>query len=191
MPNLQMPKERLYFIAIIPPDKVSAEVTAFKEDMRDNYNSKKALKIIPHITLKAPFKLPAQESERVSIWFEKIPASAGPFTVSLKGFGSFDNKHNKVIYVQPLVNAEMIALQKTIVTDFQEAFPNISLSANETVFKPHMTIAYRDLSDDNYNKAWPVYKDMEYNAEFTCNSFYLLQHNGQRWEVLKEHCLGL
>jgi 2'-5' RNA ligase len=187
---MPMPQDKLYFIAILPPEDVMDEVTAFKEDMRDNYNSKTALKVMPHITLKAPFRLPAEKSREVLNWFSNIPIGTRPFQVTLKDFGSFNNKHNKVIFVKPVVTELMAGLQKNIITSFRKAFPEISMSTYEHEFKPHMTIAYRDLIEENYEKAWAVYKDKQYSATFTCNSFYLLQHNGLKWEVTQEYRLG-
>lgn len=186
---MQMPNDKLFFIAIIPTQEVCAEVTAFKEDMRDNYSSKKALKVIPHITLKAPFKLPLAERDKVVRWFKDIPASNHSFTIRLENFGSFNNRHSKVIYVQPAINEPLSLLQNTIIMNFKRAFPGISLSAHEHSFKPHITIAYRDLTDENFEKAWAVYKDKEYKAMFTCSSFCLLQHNGRQWEIIQEHLL--
>jgi 2'-5' RNA ligase len=184
-----MPKEILFFIAILPPEDVMAEVTTFKENMRDNYGSKTALKVMPHITLKAPFKVPAEEHEQIVDWFRNIPANTEPFPITLENFGSFDNKHNKVIYVNPLVTEQMAGLQKNIINSFAKNFPKINMSTYEHEFKPHMTIAYRDLTDENYQIAWGIYKDKHYSATFMCNSFCLLQHNGLRWEVIQEHHL--
>src|SRR5688572_29571657 len=66
-----MPKdENLYFIAIIPPSNISAEVTKFREDFAVRFQSKAALRNMPHITLKAPFAFPKANHEQVLHWFE-------------------------------------------------------------------------------------------------------------------------
>lgn len=188
---MPMPNQKLYFIAILPPESIIAEVTAFKEDMRLNYGSAKALKVIPHITLKAPFKITPAGSKDVMSWFKNIPIDTKPFTVEMKNFGCFNNPHNKVIYVQPLITEPLAALQIEILKSFKETYPQLNLSTHEYTFKPHMTIAYRDLTEENYEKAWAVYKDKTYQSKFTCNSFFLLQHNGLNWEVVQEHSLKI
>lgn len=184
-----MPNDKPFFIAILPPEEVIAEVTTFKEDIRNNYGSSKALKVLPHITLKAPFKIPAEERPQLLNWFKTIPVNVLPFYIKLKNFGSFDNKHNKVIYVKPVVTEYIATLQKNIITSFKHAFPEINTSTYEHEFRPHITIAYRDLTAENYEKAWAVYKVKHYSASFMCSSFCLLQHNGMQWEVIQEHYL--
>lgn len=188
---MQMQREKLFFIAILPPHDIMAEVTAFKEDMRQNYNSGKALKVLPHVTLKAPFKLNVEECENVHEWFKRIAVPAKPIIITLNNFGSFSSRDNKVIFVEPVITQPLQALQKSIIECFRSTYPHINMSAHEDSFKPHMTIAYRDLTPENYEKAWAVYKNKQYHAEFTCSSFCLLEHNGQKWQVVQEHLLEL
>ena len=67
-----MATDKLYFIAILPPAEISVEITAFTIDMDVLYSSKAALKSMPHITLKAPFKLPAQKHGDLLQWFSNL-----------------------------------------------------------------------------------------------------------------------
>lgn len=181
-----MPKEKLYFIAIIAPEDVAAEINVFKYDLRDNYNSKAALKTMPHITLKAPFKLPAADREDLLEWFMDIPAGVSPFKILIENFGSFDNSHNKVLFVKPVISPQLLSLQQNVIKSFAAAYPKINMSTHEHHFKPHMTIGYRDLTHENFDKAWAIYKNKEFRSSFTCHSICLLQHNGLRWEVVAE-----
>lgn len=182
-------RENLYFIAIMAPDAVAEEINSFKYDIRDNYNSKSALKTMPHITLKAPFKLPAENREALFEWFRNIPLSLQPFNISIENFGCFDSIHNPVIFVKPVMSPELIALQSEVINNFTVAYPEINMSTHEHEFKAHMTIAYRDLTPENFVKAWAEYKDKDYISSFLCSSFCLLQHNGLKWEVVAEHIL--
>ena len=63
-----MPDTSLYFIAIIPPEEIATEITSFKQEMANIYNSKKALRVMPHITLKAPFTVVSNRDEEVLEW---------------------------------------------------------------------------------------------------------------------------
>jgi 2'-5' RNA ligase len=181
-----MAKDKMYFIALLPPDTISDEITAFKKDIEHNYNSKSALRTMPHITLKAPFKLPADEHGKVTDWFNNLKPNVAAFTVHINGFGAFPNKHNPVIFVHPELSESLARLQAALIQEFETAFPNIRLSTHEYTFSPHMTIGYRDLSAENFEKAWHVYKDREYKTHFTAKSIVLLQHNGMKWEVIEE-----
>ncbi len=180
-----MTLQNLYFAAIIPPDAVSAEVTAFRNDFKNNYDCKAALKNMPHITLKAPFKTDAALHNDVLKWFYGLGARKS-FNVQLCNFGSFDNPKNPVIYVHPVLNDDILQLQKVILNSFEAAFPKIPVHYFEHKFSPHMTVAYRDLAYAEYQKAWQIYSLKAYNATFTVNSIYLLQHNGAKWKVIAE-----
>ena len=88
-----MPKDKLYFIAIVAPHDVAEDINSFKRDIRDNYGSKAALKTMPHITLKAPFKMPSGEREHLLAWFRNLSPGVAPFTFSIDYFGYFVNRH--------------------------------------------------------------------------------------------------
>lgn len=179
-----MAAQNLYFVAIIPPQNIREEVTAIKRDFAEHYNSHKALRVIPHITLKAPFKLYASAHTQLLNWFGEIPASIDPFMIELKNFGAFANKDKPVIFINPIVNDYLIQLQSTIIRDFEKHYPQIPVSFLEHHFKPHMTIAYRDLEPDAYERAWEIYKGKEYKAAFEVSDFCLLQHDSKQWNLI-------
>jgi 2'-5' RNA ligase len=179
----------LYFVALIPPPELCAEVTAFKEHIAQQYNSKKALRVIPHITLKAPFTISSHQDDEVLVWFKHLTPNLPPFIVQLDGFGTFDNPANPVLFVKPIPSAPMFLLQNEIIRAFQKQFPDIVVHSTEKKFHPHMTIAYRDLSYAEFTKAWAEFKGKEYTALWECTSFCLLKHDGSKWHVVAEHIL--
>lgn len=184
-----MPHQNLYFIAIIPPDDIAEEITAFKKDLAENYNSSKALRVMPHITLKTPFYLNADDHSLLMDWFRTFTTTITSFTIDLKDFGSFDNAKNPVIFAKPVLNDCLIALQKQLIDHFKNAFPELKASFIEENFKPHMTIAYRDLEYSQYSKAWEVYKSKRYDRDFEADAIFLLQHDGRQWNIIAEHLL--
>ncbi|MGQ2984448.1 2'-5' RNA ligase family protein [Flavobacterium sp.] len=185
-----MPRENLYFIALLPHEAISDEITAFRQDLAQNYNSSRALRNMPHITLKAPFKLDGREHGTLLKWFEGIRPNTGVFNVELEDFGSFDNKNNPVIYVKPLMTPQLEALQLSVINAFENNYPEIGIHYVERKFHPHMTIAYRDLTPEQYERAMDVYQHKKYNATFRADRFFLLKHDGEQWNVIKEHLLS-
>ena len=175
--------ENLYFLAIIPPEPVYEEVVAFKKDFATRFASTKALKVMPHITLKAPFKLNSSDHAQVIQWFKKLKTDIPPFRVELVGFGSFPKTNKPVVFILPAPNTSLDFLQKEIINDFKIIFSK-SVSPVDTGFTPHITIAYRDLSPGNYAVAWKEYKTKEYRRTFDVNCFYLLPHDTQKWNVI-------
>jgi len=176
--------EKLYFIAIIPPKEISEEITLIKHDFEKNYNSSRALKVMPHITLKAPFKIFESDHQHLIKWFEKIAIPVQKFVVELKDFGAFTNPEHPVIYVHPKHSEEMNQLQKEIVKSFRFTFPGVKNQPADSSFNPHMTVAYRDLQPEQFQKAWEIYGQQSYEAQFTAEAIHLLQHDGSKWNVI-------
>ena len=179
----------LYFIAIIPPDEICKAITTVKQDFADRFKSKKALKVVPHITLKAPFKFPVQEQTSLLRWFALTPVSVHPFQQELKDFGCFTNKRNPVIFIEPVMNESLALLQKNVVKHFIKAFGKNQVAQNEFRFNPHMTVAYRDLLFPQFKTAWEEYETKEFEAIFEVNKFHLLQHDGKKWNSIREFAL--
>ena len=179
----------LYFIAIIPPKEVCDEITDFKKDIATRFASKAALRIIPHITLKAPFQLPASDRESLLNWFQKSVISVSPFEQELKNFGSFKNGRTPVIFVKPVMNNSLHQLQKEVLTNFTDHFSKEQVMKSETDFHPHITIGYRDLRPSMFKQAWAEYRSKQYSASFTVTGFYLLQHDKHVWNSISNFAL--
>jgi len=181
---------QLYFIAIMLPQAVDAEIILFKNDMAHRFQSRKALRTASHITLKAPFKVHTIQHQELLRWFGGMVITTAPFMQEIKDFGSFSNKRNPVIYVQPVMNESLRHLQKEVLQQFSHAFPKEAISKNEYTFSPHITIAYRDLNYHHFKEAWEAYQAKTYTALFEVNSFQLLQHKDGRWQVVVNFLLN-
>lgn len=183
-----MPGTNLYFIAIIPFKELRQKVTELKRDIATRFHSMKALKVVPHITLKAPFKLQILNHEALLKWFDGVKLPTQPFMVSLYGFGAFKNAHSPVIFVNPVANIPLILLQREIVNSFKVIAPALTHLVDKN-FKPHMTIAYRDLTPANFEKAWEEYRNKKFEGQFEINAVHLLQHNGSQWNIIASKAL--
>ena len=184
-----MLKENIYFIALIPKRKLREEINPFKIDLSVRFNSKQALKVFPHITLKTPFKCPANHHNELLNWFCDLRINQKPFSILLKNFGAFKNKNNPVLYINPVVTKELHFIQKEIIASFFNLFPE-DVHPVDVKFKPHVTIAYRDLSPEMFSKAWEEYKDKSFDADFEIDAFYLLQHDTKKWNIISTYSLS-
>jgi 2'-5' RNA ligase len=178
---------RLYFVAIVPPHEVCERITIIKKDFRDRFNSKHALKLMPHITLKAPFSV--NDDRQVLGWFNNIPVTISAFEQKLTNFNCFANKRNPVIFIEPELSNELKQLQHTIIQDFKQHFPSIPIPQNEFSFHPHITVGYRDLGFENFQLAWREYQSKNFAASFSVENFYLLQHDRKQWHILENRRL--
>ena len=179
----------LYFVAIIPKRELREKITAFKQDFANRFNSSKALKVFPHITLKAPFKFSPNAHEELMRWFNDLHVLQNQFTVQLKNFGAFENKRNPVVFVQPIVIKELQSLQKQLIASFSSVFPR-NIHPTDSDFHPHIPIAYRDLSPEMFKQAWNEYKHKSFEEKFEVDAVYLLQHDSKKWNIIATHNLN-
>ena len=179
----------LYFIAIIPPNELQEKITTFKQDFANRFNSKKALKVSPHITLKAPFKFSPDMHGELLRWFTDLHLLQKQFSIQLKNFGAFENKRNPVVFVQPILTKELQALQQQLIASFASVFPG-NVHPTDLDFHPHMTIAYRDLSFEMFKQAWTEYKHKSFDETFEADAIYLLQHDSKKWNIIATHNLN-
>ena len=177
-------KENLYFIALIPQQRVSEEITIYKNDFATRFASKKALKVMPHITIKSPFRFPPDYHHHLIKWFASLYITEKPFEIELRNFGAFDSRKNPVVYVDAVMNMPLYTLQNEIIRSFKNSYPT-HIQNTDLKFKPHITIAYRDLTPGNFREAWKEYKHKVYNALVDAGSFHLLQHNTKQWNVIE------
>lgn len=177
--------ENLYFMAITPPEDISNKIIRIQEDISIRFGSRVSLKVMPHITLKAPFKIPSVAHPIVLDWFENLDLNVSRFDLELKDFGAFHNKNQPVIFINPEPNVSLMKLQSEILEEFQNAFPGISIMNLEINFHPHLTVAYRDLTVDEFRKAWPEFKVKKFSETQEVHNFHLLKHDGKRWNIIR------
>ncbi len=63
--NMAIMASSLFFIAVLPPKEIQAEVTRFKEYAAGHFHSSRALRSPPHITLISPFQWPEERAEEM------------------------------------------------------------------------------------------------------------------------------
>ena len=55
-----------------------------------------------------------------------------------------------------------------------------------TLFRPHVTIAYRDIPPEVFPAMWEEFKNRKFNRSFKVESFSLLKHDGKQWNLFRE-----
>lgn len=170
---------RLYFVAIVPEEPVYSAVLALKSEFRDRFNSSAALRSPPHITLHMPFQWREEKQEQLLISLDKIAKSQQQFKIALEDFGCFQPR---VIYVN-VEDCESLNMAQKEVSRNAATNWHIYPRSDSRPFRPHMTIAFRDLKKPKFFEAWKEFESRKYSAEFTVSNLCLLKHNGKTWEV--------
>ena len=176
-------EQRLFFIALVPPQSIQDEVNQIKQHFADRYASSKAFNSPPHVTLQQPFRWSPDNLEVLQDSLRDFAASRPPLSVILEGFGAFKPK---VIYVNVLKTPELMWLQKQLIDRTEASLAIVDPKAKSRPFAPHMTVAFRDLTRQNFKAAWPEFEHRQLHFQFTSPNLTLLIHDAQRWHVCAE-----
>ena len=178
---------QLFFLALLPPPPLQAEITALKQEISDRFQSRHALKSPPHITLFPPFKWPSSEVERLQT-LEQFSQAHAPIPITLSGFGAFPPR---VIFIKPQKTPELLAVHEALQEFLKTEFDLIDPMHKQRSFAPHVTIAHRDLSKAKFKTAWAEFQGRSLSANFTATHLTLLQHNGRRWAIAQDWAFNL
>jgi 2'-5' RNA ligase len=171
---------RLYFIALLPPAELQAEVTAIKQDFADRYGSSHALKSPPHVTLQAPFKWVEEDLDRLTEPLRQFARFHDPISIALSGFGAFPPR---VIYIDVEKTPELLQVQAELALDLERRLGIVDDRARGRAFSPHMTVAFKDLKRQAFKAAWPEFRDLPFAAQFTVSELTLLLHRDRQWHI--------
>ena len=174
---------RRFFIAVLPPSEIQDYVNEIKQYFAETYDSRGAQKSPPHITLQPPFEW---QLDDVPVLEQKLKAFADTRTlvpVNLSGFGAFAPR---VIYINVLKAPELLALQKDLMEYVETSMGIVEKVSKTRPFAPHMTVAFRDLTKQNFRKAWSEFHNRPLEFDFTASQLTLLIHDGRRWNVSAE-----
>ncbi|MBW4577362.1 MAG: 2'-5' RNA ligase family protein [Aphanothece sp. CMT-3BRIN-NPC111] len=187
--------KRRFFIALLPPQEIQDYVNGIKQHFADYYGSRAAQKSPPHITLQPPFEW---EIEAVPVLEQCLSKFAGarspcaerdrpPVPITLSGYGAFAPR---VIYINVLKTPELLILQKDLMAEVEASLGIVEPVSKRRPFAPHMTVAFRDLTKQNFRAAWPEFQQRELHFDFTATLVTLLIHDGKRWNVHSEFPLA-
>lgn len=179
--------ERLFFIALLPPEDIQSEITQIKQYFAQNYNSRHALKSPPHITLQPPFKWSTLDLNSLEQCCQSFATQQLPFSVTLSGFNAFAPR---VIYIDVVKTTELINLQNNLVTDLQENLGEFNQGSSHHRFTPHMTVAFRDLTRKNFRLGWTEFQNKPIQYKFVAHQLTLLIHTGKHWRIYQEYLFG-
>ena len=169
-----------FFIALLPPDSIQDEVRQIQHDFRDRYSTQSTLKSPPHITLIPPFELSSDRLEPLQIELEKFAKTRLPFTINLSGFAAFPPS---VIYLNVTPNPTLPNLYVDIAATLANNLDIHDPYASRP-FVPHMTVAFRDLTPENFEQAWAEFSDRQIKFEFESINLTLLKYEAQKWNIL-------
>ncbi|MEG4811084.1 2'-5' RNA ligase family protein [Microcoleus sp. F8-D3] len=174
------PSKQRFFIALVPPDDIQQHITEIKLYFAEHYNSRSALNSPPHITLQPPFEWLAADVPKLEESLNQFSANRLSIPVTLSGFAAFAPR---VIYVDVVKSPELVEIHSYLMSYLQANLGIVDRVSQNRPFVPHMTVAFRDLTKDNFQTAWLEFAGRSLHFEFTASALTLLLHDGSRWNI--------
>ena len=164
--------KQLFFIALLPPIEIQEQVTTIKQYFAEVYDSKAALKSPPHITLQPPFNWEVERLGELKAILERFVRKQVAFSVNLDGFAVFAPR---VIYVDVEHTESLLNIQKALMNELESELGIVHRVAKTRPFTPHMTVGFKDLSKENFQRAWAEFETKEFRADFQASGLTLHQ----------------
>lgn len=164
-------------VAIAVPEPHSAVL----QEARASFGDPLAALIPPHVTLLGPTVRPIVARPDVHDHLDAVAAKHEPFTIHLRGTGTF-RPVSPVVFVQVVAG---IASCEQLEADVRSG---ILAEPREFNYHPHVTVAH-ELDDDALDHAFDSLADFE--ASFEVPAFWLFDHGEDGlWRPVREFRLG-
>ncbi len=186
-------KTSLYYIAIVVPEPLQSEITAFKTDIHQRIGAISALKSPAHITLFPPFhwEISNEKALKAAIdaftfsFFEKRrppeEGSGQAIRINLKNFGFF---RKSTVFIQPEANESLSLLRGALLDYLSTHISLIDEKDAARPFHPHITLVNRDISETDFDLIWAEYAHKTFEAGFSVATISLLRKGEKRWEIV-------
>jgi 2'-5' RNA ligase len=132
----------------------------------------------PHVTLQSPFPLEPGQAEAAASALEGAAARQAPFGIRLTGFGRFGER---VVFIDVEASENLSKIHAAV----RQAMQAAGLAGKEAdrPFRPHVTVAHRDLTPGAFRKAWARYAAEPFEAFFSASGLVLLRLEPEGWVV--------
>jgi 2'-5' RNA ligase len=172
-----------FFIALLPPQHIQDYANDIKQYFAANYASRAAQKSPPHITLQPPFEWSDAEVPQLEASLQAFAHTQQSIAITLQDYAAFPPR---VIYINVIKSQELLNLQKQLIIHTATHCGIRDQKSATRPFTPHLTVAFRDLTKENFRAAWPEFAQRSLNFDFMAEKLTLLIHDGKRWNVKSE-----
>jgi len=168
------------FLALLPPQEIQDYANQTKQYFADRYASRGAQNSPPHITLQPPFEWADADLPLLEKCLRDFVSEQECVPVTLSGYGAFAPR---VIFINVVRSLELLTLQTDLMADLESNLGIVDQVSKTRPFAPHMTVAFKDLTRQNFKASWSEFEQRELHFEFAADSLTLLLHDGKQWSV--------
>ena len=169
----------MFYIAIVCPPHIEAEVSRMKLWMKQEFGCVAASRSPAHITIVPPFWLTNERMQELKEVFSGFSSVIEEQEILLSGFGHFDKK---VLFIDVKENMFLTELQVDAQRYFKAYFGK-EIKNDKRPFHPHVTIATRDIKPSAFIRAWEYFTKRGFEDSFRTAEICLLISDQGKWKV--------
>lgn len=178
---------QLYFIALIPPSPLQDEIQKLKLEIKDRFGSEHSLNAPPHITLLSPFRFEKENMGQLHSMMEVFAQGFQPFEVQFNEFSTFPPR---VVFIDVVKSPGLTELQTKLEKLARSNSELFNYNYDERPYHPHLTLAFKDLTKSDFYAIWKDLENREFRKSFIASELFLLRHDGEEWEIIRDYPLG-
>ncbi len=171
--------------------KENGEIEKLKLNISKKFNTTEALKWKPHISVAERVLIPKNKIDDLIDKIERICQEITPFKVKTDKFyfGKVKSplfKNKNIISLNVVKSKDLIRLSNEI----QKLYTNLEKpSMKWKKYNPHVTIAYRDMTEDNFRKAkkYTINNDIDFTYKFYLNELSLVEYRNNKCHIFKRY----
>ena len=173
-------------LSITPPSDLAFTIDQERRFCANKFGSYEVLKQPVHLALFGVFTVPTMLYELVDYLGEWISVQPR-FTLQIKDFGFSENRHRPSVFVDVKQNVWLNAFNKGLTRRMLQRFPYLNSAVQH---HPHLTLAHKDLTKENFQRAKKYYQQCKFDASFDVSTIALFRHNYKMWEFKHEFALS-
>lgn len=174
--------KKLYCIAVLLPDSLEELILQLKREIAGRFNTVAALKPTCQITMQDTFLYDDKNLSRLTTRLNETFCESAPFDVELQNFGAFPAH---TIFAAVRNFAPFQKLREMLFWKLRAEGSLSDAAIGSRQITPHVTVAYRDLSEEKFAQAWIDFSQRELSASFVAASAHLMEHRG-KWRSVRE-----
>jgi len=170
------------WVGIVLPNKISKEILKIQKKIAKKYKTHHSLEsnLGPHFTITHQENVNERNLKKIEKIVHEISQTIKPFKVKINSFQRFYK--NRVIYAKVAKSKELDNLHKKLSYRLSK-FGKVRLLRKYT---PHISLAYKDITKENYRAAFKEFKNKKIFYEFELNKIYIGKaRTGERIKVFK------
>lgn len=130
-----------------------------------------------------PFEWKEAKEEKLINSLKGFAEGREKFTVTIQNFSCFAPR---VIFAAVDSSPRLLALEKDLLGFCKHELNLFHARYRDLPFHPHITLAFRDLKKEAFERGWAYYRDQLFSGEFTADRIVLLRKDEKEWTPLTD-----